>query len=123
MDEKQRAHLRKIICDNVERVRWTLEDENWKPSREYVEKLIDAYETHTAILLTNQWSDKHGPAPLRQQGTGPQAPRQGQGRGQGLCDPEALHRTARPPVPDLHESDPARRSEMQTLKFITLAEV
>ncbi len=50
----RKQHLKKLerlIASNVDRVRWTLQDEDWKPSRDYIEKLLASYEAHTAKLL------------------------------------------------------------------------
>jgi hypothetical protein len=33
------------MADNIERVEWTLQDPDWKPSRQYVEKMLAAYKT------------------------------------------------------------------------------
>jgi hypothetical protein len=52
MTHKQ--HLKKLerlIASNIQKVRWTLEDPSWKPSRDYLAKLLASYEAHTRKLL------------------------------------------------------------------------
>lgn len=53
MTEQERKNLLQLINNNIERVEWTLKDPEWRPSREYLEKLLAAYKAHTTILLTN----------------------------------------------------------------------
>jgi hypothetical protein len=36
--------IAKRMRENIERVKWTLRDEAWQPSRSYIEKLLAAYE-------------------------------------------------------------------------------
>lgn len=48
---RRAREVRERVEENVERVEWTMKDEAWKPSREYLAKLLSAYKADTAMLL------------------------------------------------------------------------
>lgn len=48
---RKRKEIEALIKANVEKVEWTLQDQSWRPTRDYLEKLLAAYKTHTGDLL------------------------------------------------------------------------
>lgn len=48
---RRTRELEKLVQANVKKVEWTLEDPTWRPTRDYLEKMLTAYKAHTAELL------------------------------------------------------------------------
>jgi hypothetical protein len=48
---RRTRELEKLVQANVKKVEWTLEDPTWRPTRDYLEKMLAAYKAHTAELL------------------------------------------------------------------------
>ena len=46
-----RTEIAKQVAENIDRVEWTLQDPEWRPTRECLQKLLAAYIAHTAALL------------------------------------------------------------------------